>query len=399
MHIAYTPELEALSSELKAYFRDLLAELPTGDVESLRAGRAREIVRRIGTDGWLGIGWPEEFGGQGRSAAEQFVFFDEAKRAGVPLPMLALNTVGPTIMRYGTPEQKQRHLPPILSGDADYAVGYTEPDAGTDLASLKTAAVRDGETYVINGRKIFTSGGDAADFIWLAARTDPMAPKHRGLSIFIVPTTTPGFTWSPFPTAAEGGTRTNTTRGTVATFFDDVVVPAANRIGPENAGWELITRQLNQERVVLAAAGGWAVELAADVRRWCAQAPAPGGGVLIDLPWVQLTLARVDARLQVMTLFNWRMVSRSGPGQEPAPGDASAANVFGTETLIEVCKLMLEVVGCAGCLVEGSPGAVLSGRLEHAYRAVVVGTFGGGNNDIQREMIATRALGMARASR
>ena len=212
-------------------------------------------MRQIGSDGWLGVGWPKEFGGQGRPVAEQFVFFDEAKRAGVPLPMLALNTVGPTLMRYGTDAQKRRFLPPILAGEADYAVGYTEPNAGTDLASLQTKAVRDGDAYVINGQKVFTSGGDISDYIWLAARTDPNAAKHKGLSIFIVPTTSDGFSCAPLHTASEGGVRTNTTRGTTSTFYDGVVVPETNRVGPENAGWEIITGQLNQERVVLAAAG------------------------------------------------------------------------------------------------------------------------------------------------
>lgn len=399
MYLEYSDELKALRTELRSYFRKLLSDLPTVGYAEMRAGRMRQIVRQIGADGWLGVGWPKEFGGQGRSVAEQFVFFDEAKRAGAPLPMLALNTVGPTIMRYGTEAQKQRFLPPILAGEADYAVGYTEPSSGTDLASLKTRAVRDGDNYVITGQKVFTSGGDTADYVWLAARTDPDAPKHKGLSIFIVPTKSPGFSWTPLPTAGEGGVRTTTTRGTTATFYDGVVVPEANRIGPENAGWELITRQLNQERVVLAAAGGWAFELADDLKAWLAAEPAAGGGKLIDMPWVRAGLARIEARLDVMKLFNWRMVSRSGAGREPAPGDASAANIFGTETLIDVCREMLGLVGCAGYLTEGSPGAVLGGRLEQAYRAVVVGTFGGGNNDIQREVITVRALQMPKISR
>lgn len=398
LHIDYPEELLQLQTSLRGYFRDLLSAMPLGDYAEMRAGRSREIVRQMGADGWLGVGWPREFGGQGRSVAEQFVFFNEAKRAGVPLPMLALNTVGPTLMRYGTEKQKRRFLPPILAGEADYAVGYTEPGAGTDLASLKTKAVRDGDTYVINGQKVFTSGGDVSDYIWLAARTDPDAAKHKGLSIFIVPTRSKGFSVTPLPTASEGGVRTNTTRGTTSTFYDDVVVHEENRVGPENAGWEIITRQLNQERVVLAAAGGWAFELAEDVRQWAAREPI-AGGVLLDLPWVRAVLARVDARLDVMKLFNWRMVSQSGPGREPSPGDASAANVFGTETLIDVCRDMLEVVGCVGYLVEGAPGAILGARLEQAYRATIVGTFGGGNNDIQREMIALRALRMPRTSR
>ena len=223
------------------------------------------MVRTIGKDGWLGIGWPTEYGGQGRPATDQFIFFDETRRAGAPFPFVTVNTVGPTIMRFGTEEQKQFFLPRILSGDLNFAIGYTEPEAGTDLASLRTRAVRDGDEYVVNGAKVFTSGADQADYVWLACRTDPDAPKHKGISHPVRAHRRPGFSWSLINTV--GGLTTT------ATFYDHVRVPVANRVGAENEGWRMITTQLNHERVGLAAWSGLALQLFDEVVAWAAAQP------------------------------------------------------------------------------------------------------------------------------
>jgi hypothetical protein len=399
MYLAYPPALLELQGRLREYFRSVLTPQERAGAE-FGPERYAELRRRLGQDGWLGLGWPTEYGGQGRSEFEQFVFFDEARKANAPVPMLALNTVGPTLIRYGTQAQKDFFLPRILRGEADFAIGYTEPEAGTDLAALTTRAVRAGDTYVINGQKIFTSGGAFADYIWLAVRTDPAAPKHQGMSIIIVPTTAPGFSAVPLPTIAEGGVRATTT-----TYYDDVVVPAANLVGPENAGWRIITSQLNHERIALTASRSWIFERFHEVVAWAAATPAdaPGAtsaaGRLIDEPAVRLALARADARLEAMKLLNWRMVATLAAGEKLGPADAAAAKIYGTEVLIEVCRALLDVVGQAGYLTSTSPGAVLGGRLEHAYRVAVVGTFGGGNNDVLREIIASAGLGMARVTR
>jgi len=400
MYIAYPPALLELQGQLREYFRSLLTPEERDGAE-IGPARYAEVRSQLGKDGWLGLGWPAEYGGQGRSEFDQFVFFDEARKANAPVPMLALNTVGPTLMRYGTQEQKDFFLPRILSGEIDFAIGYTEPEAGTDLAALKTRAVRDGENYVINGQKIFTSGGAFADYIWLAVRTDPAAPRHKGMSIILVPTTAPGFSATPLPTISEGGVRATTT-----THYDDVVVPVANLVGPENAGWRIITSQLNHERIALAASRTWISERLREVVEWAAATPARmafgssgGSGRLIDEPAVRLALARVDARLEAMKLLNWRMVATLAAGDKLAPADAAAAKIYGTEVLIEACRALLEVVGQAGYLTRTSPGAILNGRLEQAYRAAVVGTFGGGNNDVLREIIASAGLGMARVTR
>ena len=195
MRVAYSDEQIALRDELRTYFArvltpELRAELGPRPGEQMGPAY-RRVVRQMGQDGWLGLGWPKEYGGQGRSFIEHHLFFDECRRAGMPFPFVTLNTVGPTLIEYGTEEQKQRFLSGILGGEVHFAIGYTEPGAGTDLASLRTKAVRDGDDYVINGQKIFTTGAHDADFIWLAARTDPDAPKHKGITIFIVDSDAP----------------------------------------------------------------------------------------------------------------------------------------------------------------------------------------------------------------
>src|SRR5437588_834461 len=251
MDFRETPEQLALRTDLRAYFARVLtpevrAEL--GPHPGEHCGPPyRAFVRRLGEDGWLGIGWPKEYGGQGRSPLEQYIFFEECDRARAPFPLVTLNTVGPTLMRYGSAEQKDRFLPQILRGEIHFAIGYTEPGAGTDLASLTTRAVRDGDEYVINGQKIFTTGAHDADYLWLAARTDPEAPKHEGISVFIVETQAPGFKVTPIETLDDG--RTN------ACYFSDVRVHESMRVGEENDGWRLITTQLNHERVALSRAG------------------------------------------------------------------------------------------------------------------------------------------------
>ncbi|MET0825675.1 MAG: acyl-CoA dehydrogenase family protein, partial [Acidimicrobiales bacterium] len=194
MYVGYDEDQQALRQELRDYYAELLTpEVRDGLADANGVGPAmRKVVKQMGTDGWLGIGWPEEYGGKNKSQLEQFIFFDESMRAGAPVPMLTINTVGPTIFRYGTDEQKDRFLPQILRGEIHFCIGYTEPGAGTDLAALKTRAVRDGDEYVINGQKQWTSLAKDADYCWLAVRTDPDVKKHKGISILAVPLDTPG---------------------------------------------------------------------------------------------------------------------------------------------------------------------------------------------------------------
>ncbi|MFJ7590719.1 acyl-CoA dehydrogenase family protein [Streptomyces sp. NPDC097617] len=378
MHLAPTEGQLRLRAELRAYFKDLL---PDGVPED--PARQRELLRRIGSDGLLGLGWPVEYGGQGRGADEQFVFFDEAYRAGAPVSMVTLNTVGPTLMKYGTEEQKDYFLPRILAGEIVFAIGYSEPEAGTDLAALRTRAVRDGAEWLIDGQKIFTSNAQNADWIWLACRTDPQAPKHKGISILLVPTDTLGFSWTPIHTV--GGLTTT------ATYYDSVRVPAGHLVGPEHGGWGLITNQLNHERVALAAIGMQAEDFytyALDHAR----TPDPVTGKRpADLPWVQSRLAEAHARLAAVRLLNWRLVQDVGRGAL-APGDASGVKFLGTESTVEVYRMCQEVVG-EEALIRG-PAAFAGGELERMNRAAQINTFGGGVSEVQREIVAMMRLGM-----
>lgn len=392
MYIDYTPTQHALRTELREYFAGLLTpEVREANArEGNRGATVREVRQKMGADGWLGIGWPTEYGGQGRSVLEQFIFFDEATRAGAPVPMIALNTVGPTLMRHGSPEQKDRFLPGILTGALDFAIGYTEPGSGTDLASLRTRGERHGDELVINGSKIYTTGGDVADYIWLACRTDREAAKHKGITIVLVDTTSAGFSATPITTI--GG------EVTTATYYEDLRVPMDMVVGELNAGWRLITSQLNHERVALAAMGGRSLELFEAVRTWAASETTGDGGRLLDVPWVRSTLARVYARQEALKLLNWRMAWKTEAGTL-TPADASGGKVYGSETDIESYRLLLEVIGRAGFLHQGSPGAVLAGVLEKAYRSAPVRTFGGGSNEVQREILAQTALGLPRGKR
>ncbi len=391
MFVDETPEQKALRAELRAYFAELIPPEVFAATRNVESGELyHRLVRQIGKDGWLGIGWPKAYGGQGRSAVEQLIFFEEAMLAGAPIPVITLNTVGPAIMALGSEEHKKRFLPGILRGEIHFAIGYTEPEAGTDLASLSTSAVRDGDDWVIEGTKVFTSGAEGADYVWLAARTDPAAPKHKGLTIFIVDTKAPGFSLSPIHTV--GYIRTN------MTYYDHVRVPASMVVGEVNGGWRLMTAQLNHERISLAAFGVQTLGLYNQTLAWARETLAEDGRSLTEQPRVQLCLAQAYCRLKAMRLVNARMAWELEQGK-PDPARSSAAKVYGSECVIEACRLLLEVVGQAGAIEAGSPGAVLGGELERQYRLCQINTFGGGVNEIQREIVAMLGLGMPRVPR
>ena len=405
MDLSYTPDQEKLRQELRGYF----AALMTADVRAALdsggdygTGEAyRQVVRQLGRDGWLALSWPAAYGGRDATMLDQLIFTDEAAAAGVPVPFLTINTVGPTIMRFGTPEQKASYLPRIAAGEIHFSIGYSEPEAGTDLAALRTRAERvDGDSeegtgrragggsYLINGQKMWTSLIQYADYVWLACRTDPDAPRHHGLSILIVPTDAPGFSWTPVPTMA-GPT-------TSATYYSDVRVPASALVGAENQGWPLITNQLNHERVALTSAAPIRTALR-EVRDWAAAAKQATGQRVIDAEWVQVNLARVHAKAEFLKLLNWRIAAEAGQGLSPAT--ASACKVFGTEFATEAYRLLMEVLGAAATVQAGSPGAALAGRIERLHRSALILTFGGGTNEVQRDIIATVGLGLPAARR
>ena len=387
MFIGYTPEQEALRAEVHAYMDTLM----TDDLRNELRDEAREgggpeyhkAMQKLGRDGWLGISWPKEYGGRGMSMMDEYIFLNEVHYAAFPIPLLTLNTVGPTLMKFGSEEQRKFYLPRILEGKLHFSIGYTEPSSGTDLASLKTRAVLEGEEYVINGQKMWTSLAGHADYLWLAVRTDPEAKKHKGISIIIVPMDTKGVSLTPIRNLGRSGVS--------AIYLEDVRVPVGNLVGEENGGWSLITSQLNHERIALMGSGLIA-RMTELTRRWAAQTPYKDG-VLIDLPWVRMTLAQVEARVQAFQLMNWRQAWEINE-DTLNPADASAIKVFGSEFFVSGYRMLMEVVGMAGTLKEGSAGDVLKGRLELCYRVTLLLTFGGGTNEIQRDIIGWAGLGL-----
>ena len=397
MYIGYNEEQDALRKELRAYYEKLL----TPEVrDKLRHSggvgpEMRAVWKQMCQDGWSGIGWPTEWGGQARSAIEQYVFFDESMRAGAPVPMLSLNTVGPTIMNFGTQEQKEYFLPKILAGDLHFCIGYSEPEAGTDLANLRTRADIDGEELIINGQKLWTSLATDADWCWLAVRTNQEAKKHKGISMVLVPlkdengNRTPGIEISPLHLMGDHDIN--------AVFYNDVHVPVKNVVGGIDQGWNLITNQLNHERVTLCSSGVLE-RMLTHCREWAQSTHLADGTRVIDQEWVQMHLARVHTSLEFLRLINWKVAWTATQGHLDV-ADASTIKVFGTEQYMQAIRLLSEIVGEGAYLGEDALGNYLRGELELSYRGLVILTFGGGVNEVQRDLIAMFGLGMPRSLR
>lgn len=387
MYIELTPEQRQLQAEMRQYFANLISPDEAKEMEVDRHGKAyRAVIKRMGSDGKLGVGWPKEYGGLGFGPIEQQIFVNEAARADVPLPAVTLQTVGPTLMVYGNDAQKKKFLPAILAGDVHFAIGYSEPEAGTDLALLRTAAVRHGDEYIVNGQKIWTTGGHDADYVWLACRTDPEAPKHKGISILIIDTGDPGYSWTPI-ILSDGAHHTN------ATYYNDVRVPADMLVGQENAGWRLITTQLNHERVMLGPAG----KIAGIYDRVYTWASKPGGnGVTpIDQDDVKRALGEIHSIWRVNELLNWQ-VAASGETVDIA--DAAATKVFSTERIQRIGRLAEEIVGTYGNPAEESTAELLRYLDSQTKRNLVI-TFGGGVNEVMREQVAAAGLNVPRVPR
>jgi alkylation response protein AidB-like acyl-CoA dehydrogenase len=391
VHLAYTDTEEALRRELRAYYDDLLDEDTRRQLrEAEGIGPVmRRVVKQMGADGWLGIGWPREYGGQGKGPIEQFIFFDESMRSGAPVPMLTVNSVAPTVMQFGSDEQKRRFLPGILRGELHFCIGYSEPNAGTDLASLRTRAVRDGDSYVITGQKMWTSLASDADYCWLAARTGDERSRHRGISIFIAPMDSPGIERTPL--------RLLSSHDICSVYWDDVRIPAENLVAGENQGWNLIVNQLNHERVTLCSPG-MAEHMLHETIDWARSTTLPDGRRVIDQQWVQINLAKAYAGFEFLRLANWK-VAWDATRDTLDVADASTIKVFGTEHYLESFRLLMEVLGERAYLTEDTPGALLGSRLEQMYRSLLILTFGGGTNELQRDLIAAFGMGMPMAKR
>ena len=390
MDFALTPEQEKFAKDFQNYLRthmsaELHSELDKGVTYS-ESRLCMDFIKQMGRDGWLGVGWPKEYGGQGRSPIEQHLFFEIAHYEHAPLPVLPLNTVGPALMRFGSEKQKQEFLPRILKGEVEICIGYTEAEAGTDLASLKTAAVRDGDYYVINGAKVFTSLAHTADYIWLATRTDPKAAKkHHGISVFLIPMSTPGITIRPLYTMP--GERNN------YTFYDNVRVHKSCLVGEENKGWKYITTQLDFERIMLSPSSPMRRNIE-DTIQWARETKVDGLPV-IDQPGIRTKLAELLMEVEVLKVLNFQVAWLITNGVVPY-AEASMVKVFGSELYQRVNGTLLQIMGQYGQLQASSKWAPLRGRVEKAFRSDIVFIFGGGAVEVQRNIIAMAGLGMPR---
>jgi len=389
MNVDFNDQQRAFSAQVRDYMTnemmtpDFVAELQQEAFSHGGGPIYWQKMRKLGTDGWIRLSWPVEQGGAGADPVEQYILVDEAKRAGFPWPALSANSIGPVLARHAQPEIRDRVVSEILDGEAYLAIGYSEPSAGSDLASLKTRAERNGDDWIINGQKIWTSCANFSQYIWLAARTDPdPASRHKGITIFLVPTDAPGFSCTTIRTL---GVLTTTT------YYQDVRIPDSYRIGEVNAGWKLITNQLNVERLSLVSYGH--VSKLYDETLTLLH-NEPELQPLLEEPWVQRNLALAHVKLEALKLLcmkaAWKM-ERGDSGMV----EASATKVYGSELYIELGRLMAEILGDA-CLISKGPGTLLNGLVEKWYRKGTVHTFGGGANEIQRTIVATAGLGLPR---
>ncbi|MFH5824617.1 acyl-CoA dehydrogenase family protein [Georgenia sp. AZ-5] len=390
MQIDLTAEERALSREADAYFSQVVTDEERASLREDEFGPAyRAISARLGRDGWLGLGWPTEHGGRGLGPMADQIVVSAAFRYGVPYPLVTVYSIGPALQRFGTPEQQAEFLPRILAGELQVAVGYSEAGAGTDVAAMTTSARRDGDVYVVNGQKMWTSGVHSADYIWLGCRTDPAEPRHRGLSILMVDTSLPGISWTPIRTLPR-------THQVNATYLDDVRVPATMLVGEENRGWKLMIDQLNSERFIVGPAGKLQAHLD-HFQEWALDTPVEGQGRMADLPAVRRALAELSAMVTTNELLNWRIVADTGAGEVRA-ADASANKLYSSERLIQVGRTVAEVVQRYGDPADPATAALMR-DIDHTLKVELKLPVAGGASEIQRELIGTLGLGLPRVPR
>lgn len=391
MKIELTKNQQKLKDELKEYFsallnKELLSEM--SDPQFFEGGgpEFKKALKIMGQDGWIGLSWPKEFGGKEFTPIEQYIFVEEIMRTGFPFPFLTTESVGPMIAQHGSDWAKETIAKSILRGETIFAIGYSEPNAGTDLASLKTQALPDKEGFKINGQKIWTSLANYADYIWLAARTNNDVKKHKGISMFIVPTDDDGFSYTPIQTL--GDVTTN------MTYYDDIYVSKDNLVGELNSGWNLITSQLNLERLALVNHGP-VDELYHQLLSLAKSTKVDSTNVLSDIDWVKSNFAKIYSGLETLKLICWKQVW----GMENnvlSMTDASLAKIYGSEYFIEAYRMMMEIFGELSIIRDDSL-SILNSRLERMYRTASILTFGGGTNEVQRDIISMAGLLMPRS--
>jgi len=388
----FTPEEESFRLQVREF---LVQELPPdwtvrNDRESESDAEfafSQQLSRRLAERGWLTLAWPKEYGGAGASPMAQLVYNEELAYAGAPLGFgFGPNLVGPTLMVWGSEEQKRQHLSAIARSEEFWCQGFSEPGAGSDLASLETRASAEGDDYVINGQKIWTSEGHRGDWMILLARTDPDAPKHRGISYFLVDMRTPGISIRPLVNLM-GGHAFN------QVFFDNVRVPRANLVGEKHRGWYVATTTLDFERSGINRVT-WTRRQLVDLTSLLAR-DARGNGGNTHRAAVRTKLAELTIEIEIARLLCYRVAFLQSRGAVPNY-ESSMAKLYGTEVIHRFANASVGLLGLMGQVEPGSRWAALSGRIERTYLASVSYTIAGGTSEVQRGVIATRGLGLPR---
>jgi alkylation response protein AidB-like acyl-CoA dehydrogenase len=398
MDFSYTPQQQALRQEIQQFIAENVTDEVHEEIARVGEGRGplvQELTKKVAEKGWIGISWPKAYGGQDGSRLDQYIVEEEFGRVGIGVG--GAGSGAPAILAAGTEEQKKYFLPGLINGDITLALGFTEPHGGADLASLQCRAVRDGDDYVINGQKMYTSSAHYASHVYLMARTDPEAPKHRGISIFLVPMDTPGITVRPLwtiqnePTAPTGTTYGQ--RRTNETFFEDVRVPATCMLGEENMGWYVGAMGLNLDRVG-ASRYLLSVQRDEDIINWVKDNDL-GGHSPADDPAVRDRLAELWIEAQVcrlMTMRSMSLVERGGHFTY----EGAAEKVWAPEHGVRTTETISQILGPYAQLLNGSEGAIEDGVFAHNLMGSFQSGINHGSVQVMRDQMARRGLGLPR---
>ncbi|MBI2724061.1 MAG: acyl-CoA dehydrogenase family protein [Chloroflexi bacterium] len=392
MNFKDNTEESAFRQEVREFIeKELPSSAKDGDVmeRGMYRGafeRLRETRTKLASRGWIAPAWPKEYGGASLSVMQQFIMNEEfAENRVPPVGGMGVSMVGPTIITHGNEEQKKEHLSRILSGDVQWCQGFSEPGSGSDLASLQTRAVKDGDDYVINGQKIWTSGAQYAHWMFMMARTDPDAPKHKGISYFLVDMKSPGVEVRPLTNLANQDMFNEV-------FFSDVRVPAKNIVGELNRGWYVGTTTLDFERSSIGSAVGIKLQLD-ELVKYAKANETTGKSRTGYLTSIKAELADRYIEANVARMMSYRVVTMQAKGLIPNH-EASMTKLFASELAQRIARTGIKVLGLYGTMY--GEGAPMKGRYESSYLTSLASTIAGGTSEIQRNIIATRGLGLPR---
>lgn len=387
MRFTFTEQQNALRREIRDFLEREWTDLAQRQAEEagdIASGHSASFHEKLAKKGWLALDWPKEYGGMGWSPFEMAILHEELGYYGIPTALSVTSIVGNAIIRMGSDEQKTKYLPDLAAGKLLFSIGYTEPNAGSDLASLQTRAVEDGDYYVINGVKVFNSGGHVADFCWLAARTDAQVPKHKGISVFLVDLKSPGVAIRPLYNVADGHQQNEL-------VFRDVIVPKTNLVGGENRGWYVIAKALDIERIYTKIIGEQRRALE-ELIQYCTKTERNGIPLSKD-PLVRQKLVELSTEAEVARLLAYRVVWLQSKEEIPDVA-ASMALLYAGELSQKIAHVGIELIGLRGIIHGTSKWAAMRGHLEYMVRKTMPATVAGGTSEMQCEVISHRGLGL-----